>query len=131
MSMNGPFDLTPEGIASAQGEPVPRWRRALWRVEYWWHQIARKLPRLVWPGDEVDIRITFKENPLRAGTMDHAYQDLHRGTFYKCQELLNEVGITFDTGMGPNGRDWEWDYSLSGPVAVKFVGRSKRPERRK
>lgn len=37
-----------------------------------------------------------------------------RGKVYEAQRLLSEVGISFDTGSGAGGRDWELDWSLSG-----------------
>ena len=49
----------------------------------------------------------------------------------KAKQHLNEIGITFDSGMGFDGRDWEWDYSLEGPISVRFKRRAANPERRK
>lgn len=37
---------------------------------------------------------------------------------FKIEKLLNEVGVTFDTGAGFGYRDWMWDFSLEGPVKV-------------
>ena len=41
---------------------------------------------------------------------------------FKAQELLCELGINFDTGMNMKTgvRDWEWDWSLRGPIKVVF-----------
>lgn len=43
---------------------------------------------------------------------------------WQAEEALRALGLTFDTGAGMGGdameRDWEWDWSLSGPVEVKF-----------
>lgn len=41
--------------------------------------------------------------------------DLH-----KIEKLLYKNGIYFDTGSGDNVHDWEWDWSLKGPVSVEF-----------
>lgn len=43
---------------------------------------------------------------------------------YQASSLLSEIGIGFDTGgtVGDDERryDWEWDWSLTGPVKVVF-----------
>ena len=44
---------------------------------------------------------------------------------FEIQKLFGEIGITFDSGTGSGCRDWEWDWSLKGPVKVlhrKFKG---------
>lgn len=40
----------------------------------------------------------------------------------ELEKLLREMGITFDTGGDSTSRNWEWDWSLSGPVNVFFKG---------
>ena len=44
--------------------------------------------------------------------------------FFKAEESLLKAGIIFDTGAELDGemreRDWEFDYSLQGPVKVIF-----------
>lgn len=50
------------------------------------------------------------------------FTDLDENTLEKVlqiERLLGELGITFDRGIGFGGRDWEWDWSLSGPVTVR------------
>lgn len=37
---------------------------------------------------------------------------------YEIQKLFREMGISFDSGAGGGVRDWEWDWSLKGPVKV-------------
>lgn len=37
---------------------------------------------------------------------------------FQIQDLLKEMGITFDTGAGRGERDWFLDYSLDGPIRV-------------
>src|SRR5690606_23172666 len=39
-----------------------------------------------------------------------------REKVYEAQRLLSEVGVTFDTGSGGGGRDWELDWSLTGAL---------------
>lgn len=122
--------------ATAIGNPLqPRemtrfeqWRFRLYRWFLWKRQ--RYIPYLVWYGDEVDVRVLLKDNKLRAADIGEALEDLHRGTFYKIERQLAEVGIEFDKGMGPDGRDWEWDWSLRGPISVTFRRRAKKPELR-
>lgn len=49
---------------------------------------------------------------------------------HEAQALLRKAGITFDSGTDINTRDWELDWSLKGPVSVKFV-REGGPEEEK
>jgi len=37
-----------------------------------------------------------------------------RGHLYKAASELSKAGITFDTGAGCEGNDWEFDWSLQG-----------------
>jgi hypothetical protein len=69
---------------------------------------------------EAEVRIEFDKTKV----------DMDK--LFKIEEALSEIGITFDTGASigdPDGdvRDWEWDWSLEGPVKVYFV-RFKREE---
>jgi|WetSurSiteA1Bulk_404760.scaffolds.fasta_scaffold00030_13 hypothetical protein len=54
---------------------------------------------------------------------------LHK--LFQAEKLLNEIGISFDTGGGFGGRDWEWDWSLKGPVKVYFKELKEDFEKRK
>lgn len=97
----------------------------------------RYIPYLVWWGDEIDVRVTLKENRIQAiecpdpeSAMAAAVHQLQRGTFYEVEKQFREVGISFDSGLGFGGRDWEWDWSLQGPISVTFRGRASKPERR-
>lgn len=77
-----------------------------------------KIPRLVWPMDECEVLVAF---------------DLSKVTheqLFKVESALRELGVTFDTGSGCGKRDWEWDWSLHGPVTVQFY-RKKKGNRRK
>ena len=40
--------------------------------------------------------------------------DDQRKHLYKASNELEKAGITFDTGVGGEGNDWEFDWSLSG-----------------
>ena len=64
-------------------------------------------------GKEVEVGITFD-------TKDFSKKDFAK--LFQIQSLLSEIGVSFDTGFdfGTKGRDWEWDWSLKGPVKVKF-----------
>lgn len=99
-----------------------RWSRLRWWCRRY---IGRRIPRLVWCGDEVDVTITFKD-ALRLGDGRTEHSTLLR----EIEDRLHQLGIGFDGGAGGCGRDWEWDHSLRGPVSVRFRGRARKPERR-
>lgn len=115
--------------ASLGGREMTRLERLqfLFTHKIWHWRLKRWLPRLVWLGDEIDVCITFSEDPLN---QTDPMGGLFSGGLYDVQKQLNRMGIEFDTGCGPDGRDWEWDWSLRGPVRVKFRGHAKNPERR-
>jgi len=48
-----------------------------------------------------------------------------RDKLFKIEKLLYDIGVTFDSGAGFGGRDWEWDWSLKGPVKV-YLKKTKR-----
>ena len=50
-------------------------------------------------------------------TIPHPYVEQARGL---C-ENLRERGVTFDTGYGHDGMDWELDESLEGPLTADDV----------
>jgi hypothetical protein len=116
--------------------PTPAWRIRLNRLRGWWHwKVAGKFPRLVWPGDEVDVIVTFREAKLPQAEFNpadgfpaSALAYLGAGRMAEIERSLGEIGITFDKGGGPGGRDWEWDYSLKGPISVRFKRRAEKPE---
>jgi hypothetical protein len=101
------------------------WNRAV--LEIWRRRLKRWIPRLVWLGDEVDVCITFPEDPLREGD---EIGGLFSGGLFEIEKRLRNMGIGFDTGQGCGGRDWEWDWSLQGPMRIKFRGRAQRPHLR-
>lgn len=45
---------------------------------------------------------------------------ISREKVMELEKLLNEMGISFDTGGDSTSRNWEWDWSLDGPVNVFF-----------
>lgn len=99
----------------------------------------RYIPMLVWYGDEVDVRLTFTENrlpkgmtfsPDDPGSIAHVVSPLQSGRLHEIEQSLLEIGVSFDTGMGFGGRDWDLDWSLKGPLRISMVGRAKRTERR-
>ena len=123
---------------SAAGEPQSvyhsRPRKILNRIirEVWYWRLRRWIPVLVWRGQQVDVTITFTEDclDLSEGGDPDAMRKLFSGGLREIENRLREMGIHFDTGMGGGGRDWEWDFSLSGPVKVSFRGRARHPEKR-
>lgn len=91
-----------------------RWRR-------------RHLPYLVWFHDEVDVVVTLLEDKMNP---DDPLHSLFSGGFRDIEDQMRQMGIGFDTGISAAGRDWEWDWSLSGPISVRFKSRAKSPEKR-
>lgn len=78
--------------------------------------LYRHTPRLVWPFQEIEATIG-----LRLSTKDQFNK------LAEVERLLSELGVAFDTGYGFGQRDWEWDWSLRGPVHVRFVRARKKP----
>jgi hypothetical protein len=104
----------------------------------WWiHNVARRLPTLIWWNDELDVTVTFKEAKMPEMTFDpasgfpaEALGYLGQGQLADIERKLGEIGISFDHGGSARGRDWEWDWSLRGPISVRFRSRASKPERR-
>ena len=71
--------------------------------------IIRKLTRR---GEDVEVRLQFDIKTLGKEGMDK---------LFKVEQLLGDIGIGFDTGAGSSERDWELDWSLSGPIRVHFI----------
>ena len=40
---------------------------------------------------------------------------------FEIERKLRELGVNFDTGGGCGGRDWEWDWSLEGPIKLTLL----------
>lgn len=69
--------------------------------------LNQTLPR----DNEVEVGIHFDISVMSKEQLNKLFQ---------AQQLLAEIGISFDTGAGGGERDWEWDWSLKGPVYVTF-----------
>ena len=108
--------------------PIEAWANRV-RVRI---QVLRRcwLPYLVWHGQPAWVRVTFTEAklPTIEGTdlqavLAQGVAALDRGRLAEIERSLAEIGIEFDKGAGPEGRDWEWDWSLRGPIEIRFVGK--------
>ena len=92
----------------------------------------RWIPYLVWANQPVWVRVTFTEArlPVIEGTFEEimakGIAHINSGHMAKIESDLHEIGISFDKGAGPDGRDWEWDWSLHGPIEVRFAGKGGR-----
>ena len=42
-------------------------------------------------------------------------------TLFEIEKKFRKIGVSFDTGAGCGGRDWEWDWSLSGPIKLTLL----------
>lgn len=80
--------------------------RKLWQALRRWS--ARNIPNIVWRRQQVEVGISFDLNKV------------DRKDLFEIERLLSKNGIHFDTGAGCGNRDWEWDFSLRGPVEVRF-----------
>jgi hypothetical protein len=118
-------DLNPNVLCGT----LPRWRIILNSIlrHVWYYRLRRWIPRLVWIDDELDVCVTFTEDKIN---LENPVGSLFSGGIYDLQSRFNRMGIYFDSGCGSYGRDWEWDWSLKGPISVKFRGRAKHPEKR-
>lgn len=110
------------------------WLARLWCFvvrEVWYLRLNWWLPRLVWLDDELDVVVSFTDFRLPDDLdVNGASSALFAGTAHEIEQRLRQIGIGFDRGMGSHGRDWEWDWSLTGPISVRFRGRASAPERR-
>ena len=73
----------------------------------------------------LDVCVTFTEDKI---DLSDPLSGFLSGGVHDLQGRLHHMGITFDSGCGSHGRDWEWDDSLAGPISVRFRGRAKHPE---
>lgn len=112
--------------------PTP-WTTLKTKTRQHWDRFLRKLPRLVWYGDEVDVLITFpgdKYTPEELTDGEAVFDNKRNATktYLNIAEVaMYHAGIGFDRGYGADGRDWMLDYSVTGPMRIKFVGRNKTP----
>lgn len=123
-----------DGTPAASGEPIAhemtRWEAGISAAKYWLIRQRRKLPYLVWYGDELDVGVTLSQDKLTADSMEGAFKQFNSGAFVEIEKIFSEMGIGFDKGLGLDGRDWEWDWSLQGPISIRFRSRATKPERR-
>lgn len=85
--------------------------KTLWQTLRRWR--ARYVPSIVWRRQIVEVGIHFDLSKVDQ-------KDL-----FEIEKLLSKNGIHFDTGAGCGNRDWEWDWSLRGPVKVRFKRKGK------
>lgn len=86
----------------------------LWKLKLWVRRtVVRCIPSIVWRRQQVEVGIHF----------DLARVELK--DILEIERLLSKNNIHFDTGAGCGNRDWEWDYSLDGPVVVRFKRKRK------
>lgn len=91
----------------------------------------KHIPFIVYWDDEVNVCVTWLENKLPEGvTKEAAIKVLNSGPIYQIENLASEIGVDFDKGISFEGRDWEWDFSLRGPISLKFRGPCETKERR-
>ena len=93
-------------------------------------RLRRRLPYLVLRGQEIDVNIKFVSDRLFAADTEEAVRQFHAGKICDAKRALNDAGITFDSGLGFGAREWEWDWSLCGPISIRFVSPASRPARR-
>src|SRR5580658_2662069 len=91
-------------------------------------RFRRHFPFLVWYNDEVDVTVTLCQERLDS---DQPFTSFYSGVWRDIQLQMHDAGVSFDSGIGCDGRDWEWDFSLKGPISVRFRGRAERPELRR
>lgn len=92
--------------------PIP-YGTLRWKLYHLWLWI--KGWRIVHRGDLVDVGIGI------ACPDDESLRKV-----FAVEKCLHEMGIHFDTGFGCGQRDWEMDYSLSGPIEIYFKKIKKR-----
>ena len=109
---------------------MTRWEQFVSNIRHHATMLRRRFPHLVWSGQEVDVGVTFANDPLFATEIEDAFRQLYNGRLHDAEHALADMGVTFDKGMGFGGRDWEWDWSLKGPVSVRFRCRASEPENR-
>lgn len=42
-----------------------------------------------------------------------------KNDLWGIESALRRIGITFDAGSDGDVRDWEWDWSLKGPISIE------------
>lgn len=127
-------DGPPSDVVAYTGYRRP-WYKKLWS------NFKHMFPTLVWPGDELNVIVTFENDKLVFAREDRlgeplpveeiqklraeAEKVIENSPLEEAEAHIRRAGIQFDTGIGATGRDWFFDYSLRGPVSVKFVSKVK------
>lgn len=119
-------------------KPLTLRHKLKYYTKHYWRALLRKLPRIVWYGQEIDVLVTFTNEKLPPVTTNQLSDFLSKQVnpqlmpdgIGEATIALLKSGISFDTGFGERGRDWYFDYSLRGPVRVKFLGPAKYPLKR-
>jgi len=63
-----------------------------------------------------------RRRPVQVGIHFEELDDEAMGHVMRAQRQLHDAGVSFDTGteIPSRTRDWEFDWSLGGPVLVEF-----------
>ena len=62
--------------------------------------------------EQPHINVQFDLSKMEMGSLNKLFE---------IEKLFRELGIHFDTGAGCGGRDWEWDWSLEGPIKLTLL----------
>lgn len=121
-----------DNSALGRGDPLARETSVIERIRSRLRgcltRLRRRLPHVIWAGQEVDVHVTL----MGAGPDFEARAEGDGSrAIRQAQTALHEAGIQFDSGGGLGVRDWQWDYSLNGPISVTLVGKARRPDRRR
>lgn len=128
-------DGAPSNVAATYAGYRRPWYKKLWS------NFKHMFPTLVWAGDELNVVVTFENDKLVFARENQLGEPLPAEEIHKLRTEAEKViknspleeaeahirraGIQFDTGIGATGRDWFFDYSLRGPVSVKFISKVK------
>lgn len=79
--------------------------------------VAADMPEDPNRGREAEVNVEFDTTNMN---------DEQKDALFEMGNLLSKVGVGFDSGSGIDDdgmatRDWQWDWSLSGPMKVTFV----------
>ena len=121
-----------DSLSASVASEMNGWQIFLCRLRGYYIRLRRKCPYVVWYDDELDVTVTFsREHLLPDGSIDDAFRTLFGSRLAVVEKAIGDMDIGFDRGVGFDGRDWEWDWSLRGPISVRFRSRATKPERRR
>lgn len=75
---------------------------------------CKYIPYLVYRNKPIYARLVFDASKVN-------YEDM-----CNLRSCFHKLGITFDSGAGFGDIDWEFDWSLKGPIKVVFTGKPKK-----